>query len=408
MSTERSSSSNSATPRGRSLRVLGQRAGAAMVAALVVATSTPRAASAEAPAPAKSWYDVVSYRAFVDGYYSVNYRFPKPDNNAVGGVRAFDQDNGFALSWAGLDLSAPTAPVGGTVSLRFGPTANRFALADAGLDFGLEFIKQAFVSWRPLARLTLDFGKFGTPYGAEVSEAQDNFNYTRGVLNWAGQPFFHTGLRAGLTLSDQLTATLIAVNGWDRTIDNNTMKTFGVQLAYATQPVSLVLGYLVGPEQADVVEVTDTDTGEVTVAKDSDANGRLRHFVDAIVTARPSDKLTVLLNGDLGAETFSTASGDDTSLWYGGSLGVQYRPASTVAAALRGEYFGDPDGIRLGVADQTILTGTLTLDYLPSPYLVFRLDNRLDWADKGIFASGTAAGKDSQFTTTLGVIVKSS
>lgn len=407
MSTASSSIHATSAARPRPRRPGEPRAAARRAAVLLALALLPARAVAE-ELPAKSWYETLSYRAFVDAYYSVNYRFPKPDNNAVGGVRAFDQDNGFALSWAGLDLSAPTAPVGGTVSLRFGPTANRFALADAGLDFGLEFIKQAFVSWRPFGRLTLDFGKFATPYGAEVSEAQDNFNYTRGVLNWAGQPFFHTGLRAALTLSDQLTATLIAVNGWDRTIDNNTMKSFGLQLGYTTQPVSLVLGYLVGPEQPDTVTSTDEDTGDETVVEDGDANGRLRHFVDAIVTARPSDKLTLLLNVDLGAETFATGGGDETSLWYGGSVGAQYRPRSTVAAALRAEYLGDPDGVRLGVIDQTIVTGTLTLDYIPVPYLVLRLDNRVDWADQGIFSSGTAAGKDTQFTTTLGVIVKSS
>ncbi|MBK8482701.1 MAG: porin [Proteobacteria bacterium] len=407
MITVRSSTSKQRVPSGRWRRAVARHTRAPLLIAACAVALLPRAASAEETA-AKSWYDSISYRAFVDAYYSVNYRFPKPDDNSVGMVRAFDQDNGFALSWAGLDLSTPTEPVGGTVSLRFGPTANRFALADAGLDFGLEFLKQAFVSWKPLARLTLDFGKFGTPFGAEVSEAQDNFNYTRGVLNWAGQPFFHTGLRATLTLSEQLTATLIAVNGWDRTLDNNTMKTFGLQLAYTTQPVSVVLGYMVGPEQDDAVRETDAETGAVSVREDSEANGRLRHFVDAIVTARPSEKLTFLLNGDLGAETFASSGGDDTSLWYGASLGVQYRPTATVAGALRGEYFGDPDGIRLGVADQNIVTGTLTLDYLPSPYLVLRLDNRLDWADQGIFASGTSAGKDTQFTTTLGVIVKSS
>lgn len=384
------------------------RAAVRRAAVLLALALLPARAVAE-ELPAKSWYDTLSYRAFVDAYYSVNYRFPKPDNNAVGGVRAFDQDNGFALSWAGLDLSAPTAPVGGTVSLRFGPTANRFALADAGLDFGLEFIKQAFVSWRPLARLTLDFGKFATLCGAEVAEAQDNVNYTRGVLNWAGQPFFHTGLRATLALTDRLALNLMAVNGWDRTIDNNTMKTFHLQLAYATQPWTLVVGYMVGPEQPDAVTTVDSETGETNAVADDDANSRLRHFVDAIVTARPHDKATITLNGDIGVEKFATeAGGDENSLWYGAALIAQYRPVEKLAAGVRAEYFGDPDGIRLGVADQTILTGTLTLDYLPSPYLVFRLDNRLDWADKGIFASGTAAGKDSQFTTTLGVIVKSS
>ena len=46
-------------------------------------------------------------------------------------------------------------------------------------------------------------------------------NYTRGVLYWVAEPQFHTGLRASYQLTDEVTFRLMAVNGWNNTIDNN-------------------------------------------------------------------------------------------------------------------------------------------------------------------------------------------
>src|SRR5262245_14982747 len=88
------------------------------------------------PPPTGKWYDALTFGAFVDAYASVNYNFPKPasGNNLY---RAFDTTNGFALSWVGLNASYDPDPVGGTLSLRFGPTATIYAGADAGN--GLEY-----------------------------------------------------------------------------------------------------------------------------------------------------------------------------------------------------------------------------------------------------------------------------
>ncbi len=180
------------------------------------------------------WYDAIEFRAFVDAYASVNYDFPKPQANANNIVRAYDTSNGFALSWVGVDATYPAEPVGGTVSLRFGPTANRIASSCLGgtcdSAVALTYVKQAFASWRPFSALTLDFGKFDTIYGAEVAESQDNMNYTRGVVYWFAQPLFHTGLRVNAQLSETLSLRGLLVNGINNTLDNNAGKSIGLQL----------------------------------------------------------------------------------------------------------------------------------------------------------------------------------
>src|SRR5262249_50698003 len=151
-------------------------------------------------APAPKWYDAIAFDAFVDAYGSINYNFPKPQGPVSGvggnGFRQFDVANGFALNWVGVNASYAPDPVGGTVSLRFGPGAAIYGGNDNLI--GLQNVKQAFASWKPGGKdgtFTIDFGKYDQPYGSEVAESQLNINYSRSFLFTYAQPLFFTGLR---------------------------------------------------------------------------------------------------------------------------------------------------------------------------------------------------------------------
>jgi Putative beta-barrel porin-2, OmpL-like. bbp2 len=375
-------------------------------------------------------YDAMHFSAFADGYAGVNYNFPKPQTGQ-NHFRAFDVTNGFALAWVGLDASYDPAPVGGTVSLRFGPQATIYGGSNA--DAGLANVKQAFASWRPVKPLTLDFGKFDTLYGAEVADSQGNYDYTRGVLYWLGQPLFHTGLRATLALSDELALKAIAVNGWNNSLDNNAGKSFGVQLVYSGKVVSASLGWLGGPEQDDTRDVAcaaDTVFDPATDAcapspgapasdhlldvPDADALKAWRHLVDLVVSANVTERLSVLFNADYGAQGTLTpqATGYATTRqsWYGAMLAARYQLDPVWAVAGRGEYYRDVNGLTSGVPGLALATATLTLEAKPSPHLLLRLDNRADFAveaasSKDVFAKGVRGSSSRQVTTTLGVVV---
>src|SRR5688500_11328141 len=71
-----------------------------------------------------AWYDLIEFSAFVDAYASFNFNFPKPQYGK-NKLHAHDANTGFSLSWVGINASYPADPVGGTVSLRFGPTAQQ-------------------------------------------------------------------------------------------------------------------------------------------------------------------------------------------------------------------------------------------------------------------------------------------
>jgi Putative beta-barrel porin-2, OmpL-like. bbp2 len=404
----------------------------------------------EAPEKEQSpWYDKLSVAAFVDGYFSLNYLLPKPQDGR-NRFRAYDSSNGFALSWVGLDVSYGTAEASGTVNLRFGPSASRLAGEDA--KAGLENVKQAFATWRPGGEggnLSFDLGKFDTNFGAEVADSQLNFNYTRGLLYWLAQPAFHTGLRVNANFTPNFWLTGFVANGWNNSVDNNMGKSFGLQLsgsvpgkdAEAPPLLDAHLGYMLGPEQVDNGLIVGYCKGGETfepaartctsalpngspdVRQDAgDSDTVLRHLLDLVVGLHPSPALSFLLNADLGFERVRLGSADqnplpgfseDAQVWWGVSLAGRYQIRDQWAVALRGEVLGDPDGrvtaaddpYIVGVEDLTLLSATLTVDFAPTPGLLIRLDNRLDHGSDAVFPRRLRSYESNAVTSTLGVVV---
>jgi hypothetical protein len=405
----------------------------------------PRLAPVAPEPDSLPWYDTIEFRAFIDGYFGLNYNMPKPQTGANGATRAYDTENGFSLAWAGIDASYPAEPVGGTLSLRFGPSAQRIAggciEGTCDDEVGLANVKQAFAAWRPGgagSAVQLDFGKFDTIYGAELAESQDNINYTRGVVYWFAQPLFHTGLRVSAELGSLFTLKAMLVNGYNNTIDNNLGKDLGVQLTlalprsdYSGTLLSTSLGYLVGPERDDygVIQCGSgehfdagsstgcapgaPDEGETSSGKVDRASTNiegLRHLVDLVATLTPSDALTVLVNADLGYERVRDTVDPQRfvqHMFWGAMLGARYAFSDPFAIAARVEYLSDQDGHFTGYApnDIELVTATLTLDYRPADYLILRLDNRLDWSSKEIFLESVRDATGLLPTTTLGVVV---
>jgi hypothetical protein len=366
------------------------------------------------------WLDQVQLGAFSDTYFSWSFNNPKWGESD--GFSTHQLDNGFSLAWVGLDLAYPADPVGGTLNLRLGKMATLHGGRDT--EISLHYLRQAYVSWQPLDWLTLDLGKFYTLYGYEAAESQLNFNYTRGLVYYYAQPIFHTGLRATFEIRDYLAAKVIAVNGWDSTLDNNAGKSFGFQLSLlGSERFALHLGYLTGPEQDDVISVTCDEgsrydptsascvgsagaPGETVELEVDGANGRFRHLID-LVMELSLGKLTLAFNVDLVFETVPVpgqAGGETDVSWYGAMLGARYRFLEWLAAAARVEYLGDHDGRATGTYDLSLFSATLTGEARITDHVIVRLDNRLDAGNKEVFREGVDAMSKTQFTTTLGVV----
>ncbi len=218
---------------------------------------------------------------------------------------------------------------------------------------------------------------------------------------------------------------MLAVNGWNNTVDNNTGKSFGAQVTLTpSDKIAASIGYLGGPEQTEIGSLTcaggtDFDAASQACApsagaaggtfstRTAGANSRWRHMADVIVDIKPTDALRVVANGTYVAEAIAGPNGDLTQRWYGAELIGRYAFSQVFAGALRGEYFVDDDGFATAAGKRVnLLTGTLTLEAAPVKYLLIRLDNRIDSANEAVFLDGLSGTDKSQITTTLGIVAK--
>jgi hypothetical protein len=388
------------------------------------AAAPPPAPPAEAAPPAPPWYNNLKLSAFADAYYSMNFNYPHPQggtNNAVvvpggNGERAYDFNNGFSLHWAGIDATYNYGSVGGTVSLRFGPSTVGYNSYDT--PNGAQFLKQGFVTWKPMgadSKLALDVGKFDQPYGSEVADSQLNINYTRTFLYWLGQPLHFTGVRVDYAVTDQFDIKFFAVNGWNRVVANNSMgkvgiQNFGTQIMVKPVPeATFLLGYMLGANQDDV-STTPVAGGGTVSTYDSDAKTRLRHFVDFVADVSPIPALRFLANADYGTEKLSDASaavaGQGRAKWYGANLVVSIKASDQFFIAPRGEIYVD-DHYNFPALEKkvTFTDATITAGYTPTPNFVLKLDLRADHASEPIFPSKYIdTSNHSQYTATLGVV----
>jgi hypothetical protein len=367
----------------------------------------------------------VSADAFVDAYYSFNANQPKPPAPAslygapaaVGGnaFHAFDAAQGFALNWIGLNASYAADPIGGTIGLRMGPGAMIYHAGTSDATSGLQFVKQAYATWKPADKVTLDFGKWDQPFGSEVADSQLNMDYTRSVLFWYAQPLWFTGLRADYALSSMLDVKVFMANGWNETLKVNRSYTFGAQATLTpADGMIFYLGYAGGPQQPDFGIGPGPGGMGVAVTDVAGANDHWRHLVDFVADINPTKQLRFLLNGDYRVE--SAAGGgappaDETV--FGANLVVKYQVSDPFSVAVRGEYFHDEKGTVLGTGTKTdIEDGTLSLNYAFGSHLAFMIDGRYDTGSispspagfPGIFQKNAADASSGQFTATLGVI----
>jgi hypothetical protein len=364
---------------------------AAPAAALTTSTDdkpTPPADDAPKKSADDETSDIVDFLhsiqvdGFVDGYYlwSFNETNPQLQNFAV-------NHNSISLNYTEVAVfRAPTdkSRAGFRLDLGAGDTADMVnAFEPGGVNY-LKYVQQAYVSYLvPAGKgLSIDFGKFVTPAGAEVIESKDNWNYSRGLLFAWAIPYYHMGARIGYTLNDKVSVTGFVMNGWNDVKDNNSAKTVAGSVTVKPNGKLTVIGnYIVGKEQA------------------ADADGGTRNLFDTVVTYAASPKLSVLGNFDYGHDK---VSGDGVD-WYGVAFGAKYQYNDKWAFIPRYEIFKDADGFSTGTT-QTLQEITLTGEYKTPVGLLARVEFRTDFSDEKFFVKDSSALSKTQPMVIVGLV----
>lgn len=336
----------------------------------------------------------VEVSGIVDGYYSYNNN--KVDMFTQG--RAFDvRHNAFSVQLAKLTLqkaNSKDSPLGFRVDLGLGETVDRIiSVSDSSRNDGTKHVLQAYASYvAPIGSgLTIDFGKFFTPVGAEVVETKDNFNYSRGWL-FAFGPYYHAGFRAKYAFNDKVALTGFVLNGWDNlfenNVNNNAGKTVGFQVGLTpNKKFALTQTYLAGPE-APLANVPDIS-----------ARDNWRHIADTVATVNVTDKLTLLGNFVYGSDADNAGV---RGHWTGFAGYFKYAFNNRFAFSPRFEVFNDKDGLRTGVA-QTVKDITLTQEVKLLNNFLTRFEFRRDFSNQKFFTNSAGVAKDNQNTFILGI-----
>jgi hypothetical protein len=280
--------------------------------------------------------------------------------------------------------------------------------------------------------LTVKAGHFYTIIGYEVVTTPDNFFTTLPYTFQYGEPFTHTGVLATQKITDKVLFNGGVVRGWDSWNDNNNALSFLGGVTWTpTSKTNVTLNCIMGPEQDDpfVAYQGLTPAPGQTVS---------RSLYSLVIQQQISDKIKYVFQHDHGFQDAATNS--PHAEWYGVNQYLFYNVSKKFAVGVRGEWFRDDDGVRVGIARNTNTLGpqaynpaipaqarlpfgqgtaganyyevSLGANYYINNTIILRPEARWDWQtrDNNGGAQATAAYDDQtrsqQFLLGLDLIIK--
>ena len=347
-------------------------------------TSAPKPAEASSPINGPFSIGPVSVSGTVDGYYSFNNNHPA---NRVNKQHNFDAAaNQFDLNMAKLRLEMAPDPVGFSMDIGFGTGMEIFSAGEPGNNNTftsnkfLNYIPQAILSVKPKGwgGAQLDFGKFYTAAGAELTETYANWNYSRSILFTNG-PFFHFGARGSIPIGKQFTFGAQLVNGWNNVHENNAGKTGGLTAVWTNSKFAWANTYYFGPENSAL------DASGILI---KGAGKGFRNFFDTALTLTPTSNFNAYVNYDYGKNDTNALKGVNpasSATWQAFAIAAKIGMGSKVYFAPRWEIYDDQDGFITG-QKQKLKEFTATLNYTIADGIMTKFEYRHDSSDKPIAA----------------------
>ena len=370
--------------------------------------------AAIAPAPTTpSLLENTTINVAFDGYYGYNFNAPIGRTTLL---RAYDvSSNSFSLNQADVVIENAVDPANGKhfgarLDLQFGQaTATLQGSAANEPRPGIyRNIFQAYGTWAPNHKLTLDFGKWSSSIGLEGNYSKDQINYSRSYL-FDFLPFYHMGVRAAYKLNDALTVNYWLDNGTQQTEAFNNFKDelFGFT-ATPRKNVSWTVNYYLGQEHPDVIYYPYTNPPNLPTLQGESFQPIIpspkgkTHIFDSYATWQPTDKWTLAFEGDYVIERDQTTSPPIHT--DGGAFYARYQLTPKFALAGRTEYLSDRGGLYSG-ANQALKETTLTTEYKAAEGFVVRLEWRRDSSNQKFFLTDALGQLSRQQTTaTVGIV----
>jgi hypothetical protein len=316
----------------------------------------------------------------VDAYYRYDFNdAPASAASPLNNLTSFtNSKNSFELGMASIKVDHSFGKVAATADLGFGRRAEEFSYNDGQSPakngfLTLAAVKQLYLSYAPSSAVKFTIGKWATHVGYELLDAYANRNYSMSY-GFSYGPFFHTGLKADISLGGKSAFMIGVANPTD--------------FSSTTSPTKVVLAQF----------STGTKNDKLKAFLNFQGGTDFSQF-DLVLNGVISPKFGINYDG-----TAKTAkiSGVNKS-WTSNALYFNYDPTSKFGLTLRGEYFDDKKSVA-GVGTsifQTTLSGNIHLDNLTIiPEL--RLDNAKD----NVFSKSSGAGTKTDASFILAAVYK--
>jgi len=284
-----------------------------------------------------------------DAYYRYNLANPKDDllNNFTSFTNSH---NSFELGMASIKVEHSIGKVGAVIDLGYGRRAAEFSYPYQEENTSLLAIKQAYLTYSPSAAVKFTFGSWATHVGYELVDAYLNRNYSMSYMFSYG-PFFHTGLKADISLGGKSAFMVGITNPTDlRTASN--------------MPKMAIAQFSTGSKDDKFKAWLNFQGGKYEDA------ARLVQG-DVVLTYAISPKFSLGYNGTVQSRSEKDGNGKwgDANAWWGSALYVNVDPVDWFGLTVRGEYFDDKKDV-LGF-NTSIIVPTLTLNFKVDNLTIF-------------------------------------
>ena len=343
----------------------------------------------------------IGISGFLDTSYQWSSNHPKNPRNISG--RYFDKDyNKLVFNYFHAAVEKPEKDwgVGFRLSGDFGRGGE--LLREATL-WGKSFhdepsaeVREAYLTTTiPIGEgIGVKGGLFVTTLGTEIlpNPGAYNDNISRSFLFNYAIPLRHLGVLFSYPIVKTFSVNAGVVTGWDNPRDNNQQPSFMAGLGFTpTEQFALASNFIYGSEQRS-------------------NNGDQRFTMSHVATLKPFDPLALILEYTYGREENASLGGTRDAVWQGVAGIASYGWTDRFTTAVRGEFFNDRDGARLGGnftgthANNSVAEVTLTGAYKFTKMFLGRVEVRQDWSDETFYRKG-ASSADKKQTTLAGQLI---
>lgn len=348
------------------------------------------------------------------------YNAEDPGDNFNGPVAFADRANEFHLHQLVLQLFRDVNTegnqwdIGGKFTFMFGTDARSNTINPYGKehwdnnlagDFSRFYkiaIPNAYLDiFAPIGNgLTTRIGRFYTLLGYETGLSPENFFYTHPYTFQYGEPFTHLGMTTTYPVAKNFSVTLGAVTGggtlangildgngaWDGFDMNMENWNFlgGFSWTSDDSATSLAGSIITGDVNSDNnLEAFYSETG-------IDKNDN-RTFYSLVFQHNVNERWHFVLQHDLGIEQQHPLNDFQDAEWYAVHSQLKYDLSDTIGVGIRGEWFRDDDGVRVGqlcpgcailpTGSANYYMFTVGMNWKPTQWLTFRPEIRYDWSE---------------------------